>query len=159
MVLGARALVLGSLLWAIALVAAPAISASSSPELSGMAAAVYAAGSVVCHQRPERSFTWQGRPLPVCARCTGLYFSAVIGGLLALVSTGRRPYDSIAARWLLALCSVPTAVTWTAEVFGLMHPSNTVRAVAAVPLGAAAAWLVVTTLQPRVMRRPRAHAV
>lgn len=29
-------------------------------------------GSSLCHQLPERSFHWNGKQLPVCARCTGL---------------------------------------------------------------------------------------
>lgn len=25
-----------------------------------------------CHQKPERSFFWKGKQLPLCARCTGI---------------------------------------------------------------------------------------
>ena len=39
----------------------------------------YAAGSIVCHQIPERSFHIAGVQLPVCARCTGLYAGALAG--------------------------------------------------------------------------------
>lgn len=31
-----------------------------------------------CHQRPERSFFWNGHQFPVCARCTGVYIGEVI---------------------------------------------------------------------------------
>lgn len=40
---------------------------------------IFAAGSVICHQLPERSFFLDGRQLPVCARCTGLYLSGAAG--------------------------------------------------------------------------------
>jgi len=26
-----------------------------------------------CHRKPERSFFWNGRQFPFCARCTGIY--------------------------------------------------------------------------------------
>jgi uncharacterized membrane protein len=142
---GGRLLVALAILWAVALVAAPAAIDSSHPTVTRMGMLVYMAGGIVCHQRPERSFAIAGHALPVCARCTGLYVSAVIGGLLALVLAPRR-IDRDQARWLLALAALPTAVTWLAEMAGLAHPSNVVRAVAALSLGAVAAWLVVATM-------------
>lgn len=30
-----------------------------------------------CHQRPDRSFFWRGRQIPICARCFGLTIGAV----------------------------------------------------------------------------------
>jgi uncharacterized membrane protein len=33
----------------------------------------------VCHRIAERSFQIEGVPLPLCARCTGMYFGAVTG--------------------------------------------------------------------------------
>jgi uncharacterized membrane protein len=152
----AIAVVLGAIFWTAALFVAPAASASS-PLVSSFSAAVYAAGSIVCHQRPERSFHLSGRPLPVCARCTGLYVSAVVGGLLTLVMSGAAPGPR-RAKWTLGVASLPTVVTWTGEFAGLMHPSNATRAIAAIPLGLVAAWLVVATLQQRPARR-EAHAV
>ena len=41
---------------------------------------VYGFGQVVCHQRVDRSFLLGGVPLPVCARCTGIYAGAVVRG-------------------------------------------------------------------------------
>jgi uncharacterized membrane protein len=40
---------------------------------------------IPCHRRPERSFFYKGQPLPLCARCTGLYPSALLGFLFFLV--------------------------------------------------------------------------
>lgn len=42
--------------------------------------------SGVCHQLPDRCFTYQGQPLPLCARCMGTYLGALIA-LLVLWGT------------------------------------------------------------------------
>lgn len=39
--------------------------------------------SPICHQIPERSFFFFGHQLPVCARCTGIYFGAFLGSFFA----------------------------------------------------------------------------
>lgn len=36
-------------------------------------------GYAVCHQIPSHSFTLAGRPLPLCARCTGTFLGALVG--------------------------------------------------------------------------------
>jgi uncharacterized membrane protein len=124
---------------------APAVIASSHRALSLGAACVYATGAVVCHQRPERSFFLFGRQLPVCARCIGLYAGAALAAPLALVLVTSTPNSR--ARRVLILAALPTAVTWIVEHAGLVHLSNTTRFVAALPLGFAAAWLVLGELR------------
>ena len=42
------------------------------------------AAYAVCHRIPARSFAFAGRPLPLCARCSGTYLGAV-AGLIVLV--------------------------------------------------------------------------
>ncbi len=139
----ARALVAGSLLWTALLFAAPLAAASPDPPVSRAGSLVYVVGGFVCHQRPERSFHMAGVPLPVCARCTGLYLSALAGALAALTfATGSTAVRR--ARWLLGLAAVPTVATVAAELLGLAHPSNAARAISALPLGAAAAWVVIS---------------
>src|SRR5262245_62149296 len=121
-------------------------------------AVVYAAASRVCHQRPDRSFHTAGVKWPVCGRCSGLYFAAPIGALAAAIALGRRararrqltPSTSsgrpefIAGRWL-AVAAVPTAATLIVEWLNLAPVSNLARAVAALPLGAMIAFVLVRT--------------
>jgi uncharacterized membrane protein len=133
------------LLWVAAVVLAPLAIASPIPAIARAAVAVYAAGGVVCHQRPERSFHIHGRQLAVCARCTGLYASALAGGLLAL-TLGAASISSSRARVWLGVAALPTLVTVGLELAGWAFPSNTTRMLSALPLGAIAAWLVVATL-------------
>ncbi len=107
----------------------------------------YEAAGLVCHQRPERSFRLAGVPLPVCARCLGLYASAAAGALLAWTASPRRSVTSQRARLLLGAAALPTALTVAAEWLQLAHPSSLTRALAALPLGAAAGWLLITLLR------------
>ena len=139
-----RALVVASGLWVMAVILAPVAIESRQPVFSLAAAGVYSAGARVCHQRPDRCFRVLGRPMPVCARCTGLYASAALAAPLALFWASR--VSSRRARLFAATTALPTVITWGIEVAGLAHPSNTARAIAALPLGFAAAWLVVSTL-------------
>src|SRR6476469_9730789 len=62
-----------ALIWPAAMLAATRIAALPYRGTSAylLSAAVYYSGSLICHQRPERSFWFWGAQFPVCARCTG----------------------------------------------------------------------------------------
>lgn len=109
--------------------------------------AVYMLGSVICHQRPERSFFLHGVQLPVCARCAGLYSGAAIACVVAVGVRARR-LSSYRARQILAIAAVPSAGTLAFEWLTGVTPSNGIRAVAGVALGAAIGWLLVAVLGP-----------
>ena len=83
--------VAASIAWAVLLVAVPF--AASQPHVSTMAAAliagVYAVGSLICHQLPERSYHLWTAQMPVCARCTGIYFGAVLGASAGAIRTAK----------------------------------------------------------------------
>jgi len=94
----------------------------------------------ICHQRPERSFFVAGTQLPVCARCMGLYIGAALAMPLAL--RARSLPAARRERFVLAAAALPTALTWILEFAAGVPVSNTARFLAALPLGATAAWLV-----------------
>jgi uncharacterized membrane protein len=133
-------LCLGAVAWVAVLFLAPAL--------------LFPVGQFICHQRPERSFFVHGQQLAVCARCTGLYLGAAIGAPLALMTAAS--LVSSRARMVLLVAALPTAVTWSLEFARIAPFSNTTRFILAVPLGLAAAWLVLGVfaggephLQPR----------
>ena len=101
-------------------------------------------GALICHQRPERTFFVDGRQVPVCARCTGLYAGAGFAVPLALMAAAS--IASNRARMIALVASLPTVITWSLEFGGVAHFSNAIRFAAALPLGAAAAWLVLGVL-------------
>jgi uncharacterized membrane protein len=144
------ALTIGAAIWVTAIVWLPShVHHGASPIV---AAAVYGAGALLCHQRPERSFHGRDAQFPVCARCTALYVGALVGALMAWFGATGVPHR---VAWILACAALPTAVSLAVELAGVAAPSNVSRAFAALPLGAAAGWIVV-----RMLREPgEAHAL
>lgn len=135
-----------ALAWVALLVVTPSWRASVTSPRAAAAGAVYSLASRVCHQRPERSFALVGTPMPVCARCTGLYASGAAGAALALLWTASargRSQDSVPRmRMVLVWSALPTALAWGLEVSGLFVPSMGGRAFSALPLGAVTGWVV-----------------
>ena len=131
--------------WLVLLVAAPTL-------WTPIAAVIYAGGSFICHQLPERSFHLQGAQLPVCARCLGLYSGGAFGSVIGASAIVRRRSSrgqplAPAPRWLwTAVAAIPTLATIVLE-WGFGWPmSNIVRAVAALPFGVAVAFVVVRAM-------------
>jgi uncharacterized membrane protein len=109
-----------------------------------LAALAYFAGSVVCHQLPDRSFITAGSHWPVCARCAGLYLGVAAGFATWLLL--RRPFSWRPGRgaWLttLAVVAAPTAASWATGVSGIWDGTNGVRFALAAPLGLAVGAVV-----------------
>jgi uncharacterized membrane protein len=153
-------LVLGIWAWMAALVLAPLTVAGGRSDRSAVAASllVYVVGGTVCHQHPGRSVHLAGAPMPVCARCTGLYGGAAFGIAAAVFTAYRRRWrplrrvgmESLGA-WRIALvvAAVPTAVTFTLEKVGGIPVTNGARLGAGVVLGATVGWVVASSLRGR----------
>jgi len=145
----ARALAIAAIVWPILLGAA--VWQRVQGQVGVLSVIVYTAGSQICHQKAERSFHTAGVQWPVCGRCSGLYLSAPFGAIAAMVALRRQrrplsqtssnqPAGNSDVRWLM-VASLPTVVTFTLEWFGA--PMTTLaRALAALPLGAAIAFVI-----------------
>lgn len=139
-----KALVIAALLWP-ALLAASLLQTIRDPAAT-WPAMVRLAASRVCHRLPDRSFHTAGVQWPVCARCTGLYLGAPLGAIAAAWRVRRRSLMPRArVLGLLAFSAVPTALTIALEWPHLLPVSNAARVLAALPLGAALAWVLVQT--------------
>ena len=109
------------------------------PGLLGKADAV---GYAVCHRIELRSFHLDGRPLPLCARCSGMYLGALAGALYQL-SKGRR--GGLPARKLwpalialglaFAVDGINSYLHFIPGLSGLYEPNNTLRLVTGTGLG------------------------
>jgi uncharacterized membrane protein len=101
-------------------------------------------GALVCHQRIDRSFMLAGEPMPVCARCTGIYLSGALGAIAAWLTVQSMPRHT---RALILAAAIPTLASVAVEWAGLVQPGNIVRALAALPVGAACGWIFVRLLR------------
>ncbi|MEJ7618997.1 MAG: DUF2085 domain-containing protein [Pyrinomonadaceae bacterium] len=112
------------------------------------AAFIYRALGYVCHQVPERSFQLQGHPLPVCARCLGLYAGFLIGALtfpLIRPLSTKSALETPARRWFL-LALVPTAIDFGLDLCGWWENTHASRALTGALLGAVSALYVMPGL-------------
>jgi hypothetical protein len=174
------AFVAASVVWAALLVAVPFLASRdhASGPASLLIVAVYAIGGFVCHQLPARSYQLWSAQMPVCARCAGIYFGAVLGAIAASFRTAEavrhnRPEvaqgfppslrfgearrsatrgggSPASVRFLLALAAAPTIATLVYEWTTGVMPAHAVRAAAGAAIGAAVAWVVVAAADNQV---------
>ena len=131
-----------AVLWAVAIFLTPVAHAYHLG--APLPDAVRMLGALVCHQRVDRSFILFGEPMPVCARCTGIYLSGALGATAAWLTVQSMPRQT---RVVLLAAAMPTVASVVVEWAGLMQPGNSVRALAALPVGAACGWIFVRLLR------------
>jgi uncharacterized membrane protein len=142
-----RAFVGAAAAWSIGVTLAPVVASHPLSQVSragyAFALVVYAAGSVICHQRPERSFHLLGAQMPVCARCAGLYAGTAVAAIIVWL---KQPlpvrFTSSAPRRILLACALPTAATLLYEWTTGQATGNWLRLASGAPLGAAVAWVL-----------------
>jgi uncharacterized membrane protein len=141
----APALALAALAWLALLLVTP-IAPSS------IAALMYAAGAVICHQIPERSFHLAGFQLPVCARCLGIYAGAAAAasiyvlGAFTAAPVPSRILSPRTARRVFLLSALPTLMTVALEWAGVWRGTNIVRAFAGAAVGVAGSFVVMSAV-------------
>lgn len=101
---------------------------------------------LMCHGRPERSLELFGVPMPICARCTGIYL-----GLLA----------GLAAFWLVRFVSekafriasfiavTPLAIDGLTQLTGLRESTNELRIATGVVAGFAFGLWILSAIEQR----------
>ena len=83
-------------------------------------------GSIVCHQKPERTLVVGGHPLPVCARDTGAFIGLDIG-YITLLFLRDKDASGPPNLFLTLVMSAPLYVDALGQLFGLWTSNNDLR--------------------------------
>lgn len=129
--------------WAIAVIAALMLATwllHTPPGLLGKADAI---GYAVCHRISDRSFHLDGRPLALCARCSGMYLGALLGLVYQFRIGGRRsgwPKRSILVTLVVfaLIFAIDGSNSYIQYLLGggpLYTTTNAIRAVAGAGMG------------------------
>lgn len=73
----------------------------------------------ICHRRADRSFFYNGKQFPVCARCTGIWIGYVIGTLLMIIM--------VPVWWVGCLLFVPMTIDVLTQLVNWRTSSNILR--------------------------------
>ena len=117
---------------------APLAAASGHNEIAG---AIYRGFSVLCHQRPDRSYFIDGHEFGVCSRCTGIYFGFALTLLAYPLLRSLRTTTTPARKWLL-LAALPLVIDFSLTFFGVWENTHTSRLVTGLLLGSVAVFYV-----------------
>ncbi|MGQ9850999.1 MAG: DUF2085 domain-containing protein [Aggregatilineaceae bacterium] len=134
------------------------------PGLPGKADAI---GYAVCHRIAARSFHAHDRPLPLCARCTGIYLG-VWAGLAFFAARGRMrtshlPRPSLLAVMLVlalgyAFDGLNSFLSSFERYTPLYGPHNTLRLLTGATFGVALITIVWPVVNSLLWRRPPPYA-
>ena len=102
-------------------------------------------GSTVCHQLTERSISINDNFLPVCARCTGIYFSIFLSSFILFIKgrfKGNKIF-SIPQTLILCLCLIPFMVDGAGSYLGIWNTNNFIRIITGAFAGFALPFFVI----------------
>ena len=126
-----------------------------------------AIGYAVCHQIAARSFHIHDEPLPLCARCTGIYLGIMVGIALFAARGRLRSARLPAVRFLLPLLALAGLIAFDGinsylSLFDfytpIYTPHNTLRLFTGLFAGAAMITIVLPIFNGTVWRAPDAGA-
>lgn len=119
-----------------------------------------AVGYAVCHRIEVRSFHLGERPLPLCARCTGMYLGALTTYVFFTATAGKAglyPKKGIiavliGAAGLWAIDGVNSFATLIPELPNLYKPHNTLRLITGSMIGAGLMTMIYAPFQQLAWR-------
>lgn len=122
---------------------------------------IYNFGSGFCHQIPERSFFFSGLQMPLCSRCSGIYF-AFVATIITLYLINRKAqktrYPSGVSLAVLGVFVGVMAIDGLSSYLGFRDTNNWIRLITGSCFGVALASfsypLVNSTLLARQSEEP-----
>lgn len=90
----------------------------------------FSLGSGLCHQLPERSFIFHGLQLPLCARCTGIYFGFIFTFVMLAVLYRKAPRRGGLSRFyylMIVVFGLPLVFDGLSSYLGYRTTTNVIR--------------------------------
>ena len=81
----------------------------------------------ICHQRPERCFEINGKPMILCSRCFGLYLFIAIGFLFPLIVEFINILDTKPLLILTIILTLPFFIDSATQFLGWRKSNNSLR--------------------------------
>ena len=81
----------------------------------------------ICHQRPERCFKINGKPMAICARCTGFYSGLLFGIIIPIIFTGIYFIDINLILLMMLVGILPLAIDGGTQFLGIRKSNNYLR--------------------------------
>lgn len=122
-----------SLLWNISLILFPYFESLGNgwAEISYFG---YSFFSSACHQVEERSFFMFGNPLPVCSRCSSVYFSFLLAVILYPFIKGLEN-KKLPPIWILLIVSLLVFLDAVLDIFGIFKNTFATRTISGALIG------------------------
>ena len=105
---------------------------------------------LMCHGIPHRCLTLFGPPMPICARCVGIYAGFLAG--LALFPVFRRVRER-AMQFVLAAAAIPMFLDGITQAIGLRESTNPLRLATGLTVGAAFGLWALVAIETRARQR------
>ena len=102
----------------------------------------------LCHGIPERCFALWNVPMPICARCTGIYIGLIAGIALFLLLPKIQAHT---ARRILAVAAVPMLIDGLTQLAMLRESTNLLRIETGLIAGAAFAFWALSEVESHVL--------
>jgi uncharacterized membrane protein len=104
----------------------------------------------MCHGIVERCLPLFGVPMPICARCTGIYLG-MLAGLTAFLIVPR--VQERVMRYVSFVAVMPLAIDGLTQLAGLRTSTNPLRMVTGLAAGIAFGMWVLSAVEHAVDRR------
>lgn len=131
---------LSVILWDLTLVAVPYFEYLSG-KYEIISSIIFINFHLLCHQMPERSYFIFGNQMPVCVRCTGIYFGFLIGTIIYPFIRGLKTRE-IPHRWILILALLPLGIDGFTQLIGLRESTNDLRIITGMFFGMLTAFFI-----------------
>lgn len=100
----------------------------------------------ICHQRPDRCFSINGKPMPLCARCLGFYLGLFLGIFIPIIFNMILLVNIRILLILLLISVTPLAIDGLSQLVGMRVSNNKLRFAtglfAGIVLGIVFVWLL-----------------